>query len=300
MLSILQFFVGSILLLTSLSAQALPITSYMRSPFTAAQQLPGQQAFRFDGIIALSNCSGSFVRFASSQKTDKALILTNGHCVGGLTSQQRFLRPGEVMYQLPRKFTITFLDRYARPLGQTQSTKVIYATMTGTDVALLELGLTNEQVTEKTGVPPLLLAPRRPQMGTPIDVASGYWKRTYSCSIEAEVPILREGDWIFNQSLRYSRPGCEVIGGTSGSPVISRVSGEVIAINNTVNEGGKPCTINNPCESTPQGQARAYPGTGYAQQTFILYSCFVPGPQRIDLNRQGCLLARPQLRQSYL
>ena len=34
----------------------------------------------FAGTVALSNCSGSLVRFAASQPTDPAMALTNGHC----------------------------------------------------------------------------------------------------------------------------------------------------------------------------------------------------------------------------
>src|SRR5690242_1865712 len=34
----------------------------------------------FSGIVALSNCSGSIVRWKSSKQQDKALMLTNGHC----------------------------------------------------------------------------------------------------------------------------------------------------------------------------------------------------------------------------
>src|SRR5262245_54346215 len=37
----------------------------------------------FTAIVALSNCSGSLVRFTTSQPTDKAMVLSNGHCVGG-------------------------------------------------------------------------------------------------------------------------------------------------------------------------------------------------------------------------
>ena len=33
--------------------------------------------------IALSNCSASLVRFPSSVDTDRALMLTNGHCYEG-------------------------------------------------------------------------------------------------------------------------------------------------------------------------------------------------------------------------
>ena len=44
----------------------------------------------FTGIAALSNCSASLVRYAESVSTDKALVLTNGHCYeGGFLQHQQ-------------------------------------------------------------------------------------------------------------------------------------------------------------------------------------------------------------------
>ncbi|HET6988105.1 MAG TPA: hypothetical protein VFI00_15880 [Kribbella sp.] len=48
--------------------------------FEPAVQAPGAD---FTGIAALSNCSASLVRYAQSASTDKALVLTNGHCYEG-------------------------------------------------------------------------------------------------------------------------------------------------------------------------------------------------------------------------
>ena len=36
----------------------------------------------YDAIVALDNCSGSLVRFPGAADTDKAVVLTNGHCIG--------------------------------------------------------------------------------------------------------------------------------------------------------------------------------------------------------------------------
>ena len=52
--------------------------------------------YDFEGIIKLSNCSGSLIRFAGQPMTSKAVVLTNGHChqagaFGGM------IKPGEVI-----------------------------------------------------------------------------------------------------------------------------------------------------------------------------------------------------------
>ena len=56
------------------------------------------RAYDFEGIVKLSNCSGSLVQFSGQPDTAKAVVMTNGHCIqkpGG------FLEPGEVWVNRP-------------------------------------------------------------------------------------------------------------------------------------------------------------------------------------------------------
>ena len=70
-----------------------------------------------------------------------------------------------------------------------------------------------------------------------------------------------------------TKEGCQIIGGTSGSPVISVETGEVVAVNNTMAEGsGAPCSVNNPCE-LEDNQRTMHKGHGYGQQVVQLYRC---------------------------
>src|SRR5262245_49577416 len=41
---------------------------------------PAISAVDFTGIVALSNCSGSVVRTPNAVSTDRALVMSNGHC----------------------------------------------------------------------------------------------------------------------------------------------------------------------------------------------------------------------------
>lgn len=248
--------------------------------------------FSYDGIIALSNCSGSLVRFKSSQDTDKALLLTNGHCFstsvfGGM------LNPGEVVVNYPQKNTVQLLTKNGSSLANIATTRVLYATMTATDITLFELANTYAEIGKSAGVRALTLADTVPAMGQPIQIPSGYWKRTYACSTDVLIPELREAGYVFKQSIRFSQPGCETIGGTSGSPIVSSQTGEVIGINNTGNEDGEECTMNNPCEVDNQGQVSVHKTRSYGQQTYLLYGCLSSGPDRINLNQPSCLLPRP-------
>lgn len=277
------------LFLLSQEASAFPLTSnHYSQPFSLEFK---QDGFNFDAIVGLSNCSGSFIRFKNSRDDDAAMVLTNGHCAGGSSPFGGMLKPGEVYYQKARRFNMSLLDRSGRTIISLRAEKIIYATMTDTDITLLELNQTYKQIREASGVEALLLADQKSEAGVSIEIPSGYWKRTYACQIEAFIPTLKEGDWTFKDSLRYSPTGCDVIGGTSGSPIVSVASGQVIAINNTGNESGQRCTMNNPCEVDENGNIRVIRGRGYGQQTYKIYTC-VTDRATFDLNKPGCALPR--------
>ena len=93
-------------------------------------------------------------------------------------------------------------------------------------------------------------------------------------------------------SIRYSPTGCEVYGGTSGSPVIAKGERVVVGVNNTGNESGKECKMNNPCEIDESGNVTVIKGRGYAQQTYWFYSCLSMDFD-IDLAKPGCELPKP-------
>ncbi|GAA1352725.1 S1 family peptidase [Saccharothrix algeriensis] len=241
-------------------------------------------AVDFTGIVALNNCSGSVVRTPTAQPSDRALVLTNGHCV-------KLMADREVLVDQAADRAFTLLERSGKgTLGTLRAERLLYATMTGTDAALYRLTTTYEQV-EGMGTRALTLSPQHPTAGIDIRVVSGYWQKIYSCRADGFVHQLREGAWTWNDSIRYTA-SCDIIGGTSGSPVVDVASGAVVGVNNTGNESGGRCTTNNPCEVDPTGTITVRPGIGYAQQTYQIVPC-LPGGGRIDLHAPGCGLARP-------
>ncbi len=128
-----------------------------------------------------------------------------------------------------------------------------------------------------------------PAAGSQMRVISGYWKKIYACQIDGFVNVLREDQWTFTDSIRYSKPGCETIGGTSGSPIVDPTSREVIGINNTGNENGEECTMNNPCEVDTDGTITADEGTSYGQQMYTIYGC-INAQSQFDLTVATCKL----------
>lgn len=243
------------------------------------------QNYDYEGIVGLSNCSGSIIRFEFSKDTDHAVVLTNGHCL-----ESGMPEPGEVISHRSSRRQFDVLNPAGDSIGRISATEVMYSSMTNTDVTLYRLQETYADIASRYNVRPLTLMSSHPTLNTPIEVVSGYWVRGYSCSIEAFVHELDEGGYKMYDSVRYSRPGCEVIGGTSGSPVIASGTRNVIAINNTGNENGERCTMDNPCEINEKGDVFYKQGYSYGQETYIIYSCLTSGGD-IDLNKAGCLLA---------
>lgn len=241
--------------------------------------------YDFEGIVALSNCSGSLVRFEDSDDNDSALILTNGHCVA-------MIDPGVVYVNRPSSRTFRLLTASGGNGGTVRAKELLYATMTRTDMALYVLTDSYADIRSEFAIEALTISPDGADVGDPIEVISGYWRRGFTCSIEKVVHQLQEGDWLMEQSVRYSRPGCEVYGGTSGSPVLLAGTKTVIAINNTGNESGRRCQVNNPCEIDEQGQVTYVKGYSYGQQINWVYSCRNQTGS-LDLNQAGCTLPKP-------
>ncbi|MEW1653790.1 serine protease [Streptomyces sp. NPDC093707] len=247
---------------------------------------PRTQAVDFAGTVALNNCSGSIVKMPTSQPNDPALVMTNGHCL-----ETGMPAAGEVIVDQPSSRSFTVLDKSAGNLGTLTATKVVYSTMTDTDVTLYQTGSTYAQIEQKYGIKPLEVSTDHPTKGAAISVVSGYWKKTYNCSVDGFAPTVKEGDWTWKDSVRYT-PECNVIGGTSGSPVIDNATGKVTAINNTINENGERCTVNNPCEVDESGNVTVHQGIGYAEETYTIPKCFGAG-NKLDLNGDGCTLPKP-------
>lgn len=279
--------VSAVLLAGSQAAAVEAAPRATPAPAAHAGPKPAAPGADFTGIASLSNCSASLVRYAESVATDKALVLTNGHCYEG-----GFLNPGQVLVNRSSTRSITLHRPNASRAGTVRASRIIYGTMTKTDMLVYEVNETFAAIKTRLNVTPLTLAKQGPADGAGMAVVSGYWQRIYTCSVQATIPELREGSWTWKSSIKYRQPGCETIGGTSGSPVVSTSTGEVIGVNNTGNEDGQRCTVNNPCEVDAAGNITVDQGAAYGQQTWWIYTCLTAS-RSVDLNKAGCQLAKP-------
>ena len=280
-------------LLAALSALALAglgAAPAVAAPLTAApaphQVKSPAVTVNFAGTVSLSDCSGSIIRFAGSADSDPALVLTNGHCL-----ETGFPDPGQVITGQSSSRTFGLLNASGSKIATLRANQVVYSTMTDTDVTIYRLTSTYAQIKSSYGINALTVSDTHPTAGTAIKVVSGYWKTTYSCNIDGFVYRLKKGDWTWKDSIRYTS-SCNTIGGTSGSPVIDTTTGKVIAVNNTGNEDGQRCTVNNPCEVDAGGNITVRQGINYAEETYQIPACFTTG-NKLDLGAAGCVLPKP-------
>ena len=236
--------------------------------------------------IALSNCSASLVRYPTSASGDRAMMLTNGHCYEG-----GFLSAGQVLQNRTSSRSGTLLNASGRSLGTVRADRVLYATMTGTDVTLYRLTSTYATLSSRYGATALTISASRAPAGASIAIPSSYWKRIWNCKIDSFVTTLREGEWTWHDSIRYD-VNCDTIHGTSGSPIVNASTGQIVGINNTGNDDGEMCTLNNPCEVDANGVTHAYLGQSYGQETYWFTTCLTSS-RTIDLTISGCLLTKP-------
>ncbi|MFD8211793.1 serine protease [Streptomyces sp. NPDC059695] len=269
------------------AAASTPRETVAQTPAAApAPQGQAVTAVDFAGTVALSNCSGSVVRAPSSLPSDPALVLSNGHCL-----ETGMPTAGQVVKDQRSSRSFTLLNSAGTGVGTLRASKISYGTMTDTDISIYQLTKTYAQIQSQYGISALTLNDAHPTQGSAIKVVSGYWKRIYSCNVDGFVYRLKEGGWTWKDSVRYTS-ACNTIGGTSGSPVIDATTGKVVAVNNTGNESGESCTVNNPCEVDQNGTVTVRQGINYAQETYTIVPCIGAG-NVIDLNRAGCTLPKP-------
>src|SRR5882672_2800608 len=112
-------------------------TAVIGGPATSAAAADTLQAASLNATIALNNCSASLVRYPTSLDTDRALMLTNGHCYeGGMPGA------GVVLQNRSSTRSGTLLSSTGANLGTVRADLMLYATMTNTDVTLYRLNTT--------------------------------------------------------------------------------------------------------------------------------------------------------------
>ena len=182
-----------------------------------------------------------------------------------------------------------FVDTPAERIVTVPVRRVVWASMANTDVAVFELGATvgelrareltplvfGEQVEEE------LVVRGVPVSGTPLE---DQYLREAACRFDG-VYNLVEFVWTFRRFLRHDC--ADIRGGSSGSPVMNRRTGEVVGVMSTAVEGESPCYLGTPC--VVGGEQPEILSGSYSAPVWGWDVCF-RNDGRFDPERSGCPL----------
>jgi hypothetical protein len=222
------------------------------------------------------------VNFGQAE-TVKAILLTNGHCIGMMDGD-----PNAVIVNKPFSSRASLYVTPQRTVPA-QVTHVVYGLIQPNDIAFLRLDQTYAELAAK-GVKSRRIADKMAAVGTDIALASGYFGTVVTCKVEAIIHEIHEDVWVNTDSYKYH---CKADHGTSGSPLVNLATNEIVGVNYTGNDNGEQCTYNNPCEVDAQGNITVEQGANYGDQVYKIMTC-LGADHELDMTTAGCLLPKPR------
>ena len=266
------------------------------------QMLSTAAGRRYNGVglieVNYGICTG-FLFSTGVHPQAPAYVLTNGHCQG---AAHKLLSNREIIVNQPTKtqFTVNYFHDFKAERLTIPVKRLVYGTMKNTDIAILELTKTQQELIA-AGVVPLQIATIPPASGEPaivIGVPSEGVKdelnflHAVTCRT-GELANVKEDVYNWKKSIRHR---CSIVGGMSGSPMISLKTHRVVGIINTgVNDNATKqpqCSLNRPCEVAENGSIQTFPQENYGQLVDRIPSCF--NAQGVfDLTQSTCQLERP-------
>jgi hypothetical protein len=256
-------------------------------------------SFAFANAKLDVGCSAALFKMDGMTLDQEALVLTAGHC----TNVGSFKTPAfnGLAFPGPRQ---VFLDQRASgqvdirgaggKFGRYHYSRVILATMTGMDVAILELDDTYAAILDNLKDAEIYeLSPTAPSLGARVRVEATKKNVDFACEVEKVVPTVREDPWTWNNVLRFRfSPLCVFYAGVSGSPVLDEHH-RIVAVASAVSAPGKPCDLQAPCEIEQGAQPMVAPtGQSYATQTRDLYDCYSFSRRAFAFELPGCRLVQ--------
>jgi hypothetical protein len=249
-------------------------------------------------------CSGALVTFAGRSADSPGLVLSAGHCSGRGKAEvavgKKFLAmpdQTEVLYRVSSRRPLTLeTGNSDEPRTCLHSEEIIYGTMSGADILLLQVSETYAQIEKRTGVKPFVVS-RDTSFAADLALRlpSAYRQNDGACQVEATIETVKEARWLWGPVLRMRvAETCGIPHGASGAPAVRMDGGEVIGVFGTASDAdGAACELNNPCEVAPDGSVKASAREqGYVHFVHKFYTC-LDGSRNVDLDVPGCLLPKP-------
>jgi hypothetical protein len=262
--------------------------------------IQGGRALSGVGLVDMGGgggCTGTFLNTGAGPD-GPAYLLSNGHC-----ASRQLPGPRDVIVNRPSR-GMNFRFNYFVDAGAAVYTvpivRIAYATMHGTDVTVFQLAESFGSLVSK-GFIPFRIAGRDVDGPTGVEMVgipqngvlrAQRFLRLSTCKLASRANV-REGGYEWFGSFSHQ---CSSVGGSSGSPMISLETGEIVAINNTgVNDNAMndpECSLNRPCEVAPDGSVRTMVNFNYAERTSDITTCF-DALGVFNLALPGCRLERP-------
>lgn len=274
----------------------------VNSPEVNWQRLKAEDGKNYNGVGLLEVGNGSFcTAFFLNTKGNynaPAYAVTNGHCYQGTAG---LMGAKEVIVNRPSQMTLKLNYFFNQPsrVRSIAVRRVVYATMKNTDIAIIELNTTFKQLVKEKFIPltidatPVKIGEPVKTLGVPlagVNPSLSYIHKSI-CQIGESVRV-REDVYQWDESIRNR---CSIVGGMSGSPIISLNTNRVVAIVNTgVNDDAleqPECTLNRPCEVNVENKAVTFPEENYAQKVNKISGCFNANGF-FSLYRRSCLLEK--------
>ena len=249
------------------------------------QILSSSRGKKYNGVglvdLRFGVCTGFLITTGARNPTAPAYVITNGHCQGGSSGLPK---PQDILVNQPSQtnFIVNYFHDFKSVRLSLPVRRMVYGTMKNNDIAILELATTQQQVL-KAGIIPLRISAKPAVSGEPIIVvgipSQGVndplnFLHLASCQA-GETIHLKEGVYDWNRSVRHR---CSIVGGMSGSPMISRTTNQVIGIVNTgvddTAAGLPECSLNLPCEILRNGKIQTFPEQNYGQLIDRIPACF--------------------------
>lgn len=237
--------------------------------------LDSSAMWRGIGRINMNSACTAVLIDSGAGDAGPAFVLSNGHCVEWLTNGVISNREvgGEVLFNY---FADAAEAHIAVPLDQ-----IVYSTMQGSDITIIQLAATLGDLAEQEIVPfPIADAPLDPEsqvrvVGAPnsgLDPTEAYLREEV-CQVNGRVNLL-EFSWHFYD--HYATSCQDIFGGSSGSPLFSVETNTVYGLINTIVEGSSACYLGVPCEIGSDG-VTLNQNTSYVTPIHGLAACFDDG-----------------------
>jgi V8-like Glu-specific endopeptidase len=267
------------------------------------QLLNAQTGKKYNGVglieVDYGVCTGFAIAIGNHPQSP-AYILTNAHCQGPngrLPGAQDII----VNRRINSNFVVNYFHDFKAERLSMPIKKIVYATMKNNDIAILELYKTQQEAIA-AGIQPLKISPHPPTKGEEIAVvgipSEGVkpklnFLHKSRCKI-GKIVTIAESVYYWQKSIEHR---CSIVGGMSGSPMISRKHDRVVGIVNTgVDDKAikqPECSLNRPCEVGKDGQRRTFPQENYGQLIHHITTCF--NSQGVfNLYQPGCQLEKPK------